>query len=129
MRSSSSTGADYFVATNGRDDWSGLRPEPTGDGKDGPLASLGMARQVIERIRADGRHGDLIVRIRGGRYYVAPDVVDGIAQDSTKTSDRTIYAPFANEEPIFSSGRDIPGWRRRQDWYLTLYMPPIYRPE
>jgi hypothetical protein len=56
---------------------------------------------------------------------VEPAVVTGIARDAAEPVDRVTYAPYADEEPVCSSGVDIPGWRQRQDWYLTLYLPPL----
>ena len=39
--------ADFYVATNGRGDWSGRVAEPTADLSDGPFATLTRARNAI----------------------------------------------------------------------------------
>ena len=41
--------ADFYVATNGRDDWSGRVAEPNADLTDGPFATLTAARMRCVR--------------------------------------------------------------------------------
>ena len=41
--------AEFYVATNGNDRWSGRFPEPNADRSDGPLASLAAARDAVRR--------------------------------------------------------------------------------
>ena len=120
--------ADFYVATNGNDRWSGTLAEPNAAATDGPFASLVQARDAIRSARANGRAGNVCVLIRGGRYYLEETVVSGIERDGAiQTTDTVTYAAYPGEEPIFSAGRHVPGWRRRQEWYLTLYLPPLQR--
>ncbi|MCE1198344.1 MAG: right-handed parallel beta-helix repeat-containing protein [Marinilabiliales bacterium] len=47
----SDTKADFYVATNGRDDWSGTLPEPNKLHTDGPFATLGKAREAVRTLK------------------------------------------------------------------------------
>lgn len=116
------TAADYYVAPDGNDEWSGTTPEPNAARSDGPFASVRRAHECAAARIAATAATDVLVRMRGGRYYVEPETVASIA-----ASRRIVFAPYGEEEAICSSGVDIPGWRRRQDWYLTLYLPPLYQ--
>jgi hypothetical protein len=113
--------ADFYVATNGSDSWSGTRPDPEPAAAEGPFASVGRARDAVAAARTAGRTGRIVVRLRGGRYYIEPSVVADIVND---TAAGVVYAAYGDEDPVCSSGVDIPGWGRRQHWYLTLYLPP-----
>ena len=44
--------ADFYVATDGKDVWSGTLPEPNHDGTDGPFATLARARDAVRQLRA-----------------------------------------------------------------------------
>jgi hypothetical protein len=68
--------ASYYVATNGNDAWSGQLPEPNAVGADGPLASLGRARDLIRATKsAGGLKQPITVFVRGGRYALAEPLV------------------------------------------------------
>ena len=44
-------GIDLYVSPAGDDAWSGRRPDPTRDGRDGPFATLEAARDALrERV-------------------------------------------------------------------------------
>ena len=59
--------ADFFVATNGNDAWSGTRAEPDKKGTDGPFATLVRARNAVRELReAQGGPKDPVtVMVRG----------------------------------------------------------------
>jgi hypothetical protein len=104
--------------------WSGTAPQANPKGTDGPFASISQARAAIAGLRASGQVGDISIVIRGGRYYLDDSVVQGIDEDEALERDRTEYRTYPGEEAIFSAGSHVRGWRHRQDWYLTLYLPP-----
>ncbi|ALG73970.1 hypothetical protein VY88_19585 [Azospirillum thiophilum] len=73
------TGPAFFVATNGKDSWSGKLAAPNADGTDGPFASLAKAQAAM---RADSSIDTTYVR--GGDYYLKNGLwLDG--QDSGVT--------------------------------------------
>jgi hypothetical protein len=112
--------ADFYVATQGNDEWSGRLAAPTDDESDGPFASLARARDAVRATRTAGRRGDARVLIRGGRYELAETVVFGIADGAGETTDTITYAAYPGEEPVFSGARRITGWRELEDWDLPL---------
>ena len=117
---SGSTEADFYVAPDGNDQWSGTLPDATGNAADGPFASLTRARDAVRTLRAHGRTGSIRVLIRGGRYDLADTVVFGIEDGAIGATDTVTYAAYPGEAPIFSSGIPITGWRPLDDWHLPL---------
>ena len=60
--------ADFYVAPDGDDSWSGTLPARTTDAADGPFATLQRARQAVRRqIAAEKR--DVTVLLRGGTCF------------------------------------------------------------
>jgi hypothetical protein len=112
--------ADFYVAADGRDDWSGQLHEANGDRTDGPFASLVRAREAVRAWRATGGRGGVNVQIRSGRYYLTETVVFGLEDGAREAADRAIYSAYPGEEPVFSSGVKISGWRELDDWDLPL---------
>ena len=53
---------------------------------------------------------DIVVWIRGGRYYLKDTVVFGL-QDSAEAGQTITYGAYPGEEPIFGSGVRIEGWQ------------------
>ena len=111
---------DLYVATNGRDDWSGTLPEPNAAGTDGPFASLARARDAVRQLKAEAA-GQLPmpvqVQIRGGTYYLEEPLVLG-PEDSGTWDCRVRYTAYPGEEPILSGGRKVVGWKTYEDKIL-----------
>ena len=61
--------ADFFVATNGNDAWSGRLAAPNAARTDGPFATLTRARDA-----ARGRRGGTVL-VRGGTYRLSEPFV------------------------------------------------------
>ena len=112
--------ADFYVATNGNDAWSGALPAPNADASDGPLASLGRARDAVRALVQQGRKG-VTVLIRGGTYRLSETVVFSLA-DAAPEGATIAYAAYPGERPVFSSGRPVTNWRRLEE-------PPAELPE
>lgn len=82
--------ADFYVALNGNDSWSGRLPEPNREGTDGPFATLKRAQEAVRILKKEiykekktsvepryigsyhkyGRGRDILVLIRGGYYLL-----------------------------------------------------------
>jgi len=103
--------ADFYVAPNGRDDWSGRVAEPMANFTDGPFATLTRARNAVRALKKLSGKKDFVVRIRGGTYLIRETLVFSL-EDSAPDGGTITYAAFRNEEPILSSGVPIRGWRR-----------------
>ncbi|MEO1529359.1 MAG: right-handed parallel beta-helix repeat-containing protein [Planctomycetota bacterium] len=102
--------ADFFVSTDGSDEWSGTLDSPNADLSDGPFATLRRARDAVrDRVADDAT--DIRVLVRGGTYQVSETIVFGI-QDSAPNSLTTTYAAYPGETPIFSGGQEIFNWQK-----------------
>ena len=77
--------ATFFVATDGSDSWSGTLATPNADRSDGPLATLGKARDAIRRIERKGRTTPLVVMVRGGKYFLDQTFVLDAEDSGTRT--------------------------------------------
>ncbi len=93
--------ADFYVATNGNDDWSGRLVSPNARETDGPFATLARARDAVRELKKGNVNKDIVVLIRDGRYYLNETVVFRL-KDSAVDGNRITYAAYPGEEPIFS---------------------------
>jgi len=103
----STMNADYYIATNGSDSWSGKLPEPNGDKTDGPLATIGRAQRAVRQTKGK----PITVLIRGGVYRLS-EPIRFRAEDSGTEEGPITYAAYPGEKPIFSGGRAIIGWKK-----------------
>jgi parallel beta-helix repeat protein len=115
-------GVTFYIAPDGNDLWSGTIPKPSGKLTDGPLASLGGARDKIRQFKA-GKPLSMAVRVvvRNGNYQMqSPLVLE--AQDSGTSSYPVCYQAEPGAHPVFSGGRMITGWNRGSDgiWWTDV---------
>ncbi len=113
-----------YVATNGRDSWSGTLAAPNAAATDGPFASLSRARDAVRQLAAGGRKQPVTVYLRGGLYPVTETVVFG-PQDSGTPECPVTYAAYQNEQPILAGGRRVTGWQRGADGVATVELPEV----
>ena len=102
--------ADFFVSPEGSDDWSGTLSDPDSEGSDGPFATLERARDAVRGLK-QRQSTDIVVLIREGMYRLDETVVFGL-KDSAEGDSTITYAAYPGETPVFSSGREIVGWKR-----------------
>jgi regulation of enolase protein 1 (concanavalin A-like superfamily) len=89
--------ADFYVAPNGNDQWSGTLKEPNSDHTDGPFSSINRARLAVRSLKAEvyvskgepvetrwigsphpfGKGKDILVYIREGYYTLEEALVFG----------------------------------------------------
>ncbi|MHC4281583.1 MAG: right-handed parallel beta-helix repeat-containing protein [Planctomycetota bacterium] len=111
--------ADFYIATNGDDSWSGRLATPNAARTDGPLASLGGARDAIRKMK---KTSDLTrpvtVLLRRGTYRTLKPVeflpIDSGSQDAPIT-----YAAYLGEKPVISGGLPIKGWEKGENGIWT----------
>ena len=97
-----------YVATDGNDAWSGALAARNAEGTDGPLATLGAARDAVQALKAAG---PVRVLVRGGAYHVTGPVVFG-PEDSGTAEAPTSYEAYDGERPVVHGGRIITGWQQ-----------------
>ncbi|MHB1845501.1 MAG: right-handed parallel beta-helix repeat-containing protein [Deltaproteobacteria bacterium] len=109
----SATSADFYVATDGQDSWSGTLAAPSSSGTNGPFATLGRAASAAAGLLASsgGRTTPIVVLVRGGRYALTAPIQLG-ASDSGSAAVPIVYAAYPNESPVFSGGVAVSGWRQ-----------------
>ncbi|WP_305766902.1 right-handed parallel beta-helix repeat-containing protein [Candidatus Epulonipiscium viviparus] len=107
------TYADFYVATNGNDSWSGKLAVPNEELTDGPFLTLEKARRAV-RIFKKGVYRDIYVLIRGGEYSINR-TINFVPNDSHYPGFRIVYAAYQDETPIFSSDAKIEGWTLATD--------------
>ena len=67
-----------YVSPNGNDAWSGTLEAASQDGSDGPLATLGGARDAVRALKQGGAlPAPVKVLLRGGTYPLREAVVFG----------------------------------------------------
>ena len=101
----------FYVATAGRNTWSGLIAAPNSSRTDGPLASLEDARGRIREFRERGCAGTMHVIIRAGLYRLKEPFMLSPA-DSGSPTHPVIYEAYPGEQPIVSGGTPITSWMK-----------------
>jgi len=102
--------SDFYVSPSGSDNWSGTLAVPNAQGSDGPFATLERARDAVRDLKKK-KSTDILVLVREGTYQFEKTVVFGL--DDSGVGDSTItYAAYPGETPVFSSGREIKGWKK-----------------
>jgi hypothetical protein len=117
--------ADFFVAPNGDDAWSGKLAKPNRAGTDGPFATITRARDAVRQARAaGGEPRPYRVLVRGGVYRLTEPIVFG-PQDSGQEGAPVLYAAYPGEKPVFSGGRPITGWKKGKGAVWTAEIPEV----
>ncbi len=110
--------ATLYVAPNGDDAWSGQIARPNAAKTDGPLASLGGARDAARKLRAGtSADGPVRVIVAAGEYALGEPLVLGPADSGA------VYEAERGANPVFSGGRRISGWRRGADGVWQVRIP------
>jgi len=110
--------ADFYVATNGNDSWSGTLDTPASDNSDGPFATLDRARKAVQGMPG-GKHS---VMVRGGYYFLSAPLVFS-SSDSGSASTPIVYEAYPCETPVISGGAKITGWTKGSGAAWTAKLP------
>ncbi|TWU46921.1 right-handed parallel beta-helix repeat-containing protein [Rubripirellula reticaptiva] len=101
--------ADFYVSPQGSDAWAGTLPDPDQSGGNGPFATLQRARDAVRELGTPSK--SVLVHVRGGTYRLSETVVFGL-EDSPQGDSTITYAAYPGETPVFSSGKEIAGWKK-----------------
>ena len=116
--------ADFYVATDGSDAWSGTLAEPNAEETDGPFATLQRARDAVRELKRE-KKGPITILVRGGTYYLQETLVFGPQDSGTKDQPIT-YAAYPGEIPVISGGRRIVGeWKPYRDGIMMCELPEV----
>jgi hypothetical protein len=118
-----STVADFYVATDGNDKWSGTLAAPNSNSTDGPFATISRAQTAVQGILKNpkGRTTPIQVMVRAGTYYVTQPLLFTTA-DSGTSSLQVVWENYPNETPAISGGLKITNWTHGSgdEWQATL---------
>lgn len=104
------TEANFYVSPAGSDQWSGTLDTPNAAANDGPFATLARARDAVRDLN-QGDPKDIVVLVREGTYPLKQTVIFGM-KDSGVGESTVTYAAYPGETPVFSSGKEIGGWKK-----------------
>ena len=97
-----------YVSTEGNDAWSGSLPAATPDRSDGPLQSLGAAR---DRLRKQPTPAGARVIVRGGTYSLSEPLRFDPADSGAEGAPRS-YEAYPGEKVVLAGTKRINGpWR------------------
>ncbi|WP_165224365.1 right-handed parallel beta-helix repeat-containing protein [Aquisphaera insulae] len=117
--------AIVYVSTDGNNAWTGRRPTPSPDGRDGPVASPRRALELARELRKAGLAGEGIrIEIRSGTYFLS-DPLTLLPEDSGTQEKPITWAAYRGESPVLSGGTVLSGWTRtkingRDAWTVRL---------
>ncbi len=124
------SGADFYVAPDGRDDWSGRLAVPNATRTDGPLATPHGATRAVRRSRHSGSQArqPVTVQFRGGVYRLERVWRFSPADSGTRDAP-IIYEAYPGETPVFSGGRQVKGWQRQGDGVWAADVASVLPPD
>lgn len=112
--------ANFFVATDGNDSWSGTLAAPNSTNSDGPFLTIGKAQTAVQGLSKSGLT-QVVVMIRQGTYSVPQGLSFGAA-DSGTSSVPILWENYPTETPVVSGGVAVTGWSQGSGgvWSTTL---------
>lgn len=119
--------ADFFVAPDGDDAWSGKLPVPSADRSNGPFATLQRAQQAVRDKIRQGLTGDVTVLIRAGMYFL-PQGLTFTPEDSGTDERRISWAAYPGEHPVLIGGVRLTDWQPWRDGIWQARLPDSARP-
>jgi hypothetical protein len=113
--------ANFFVALDGSDAWSGTLATPTGS--DGPFATIAAAQLAVRGYVAAHPGEPVTVLVRDGTYYLT-DALTFTAADSGTQAAPITWAAYPGEAPVVSGGVPITGWTDAGNGRWTTAIDP-----
>lgn len=118
-----------YVSRDGRDTWSGSRPEPLPDLRDGPVATVGRARELVRELVACGLSAPVTMYLRQGCYFLDETLELDASMSGTSLCPVTISS-YPGETATLSGGWEINGWQRGAGNLWSAKIPdgvPVFR--
>ena len=120
-RSAMSEPARFYVAPDGKDEWTGQLKQPDSAKTDGPFATIHRAQQAVRNLSEEQKRKPITVFISGTHYLEKPVVFT--PEDSGTTECPVIYTAYGGETPILSGGRRLVNWKQGTDKIWTSSLP------
>lgn len=113
-----SAGLTVYVSPQGDDGWSGRIEQPNAQRTDGPVATLGRARDVVRQMKSTaGGRGTMTVLVADGQYRMAEPLV------LTPEDSGVTYQAASGAHPVFSGGRPIGGFKPGENGLWVAQVP------
>jgi hypothetical protein len=101
--------ANFFVAVDGNDSWSGTLPAPNSQHTDGPFASIARAQIAVQNLLRNNPTQPIIVMIRQGTYSLPlsptnPGTLNFTSSDSGTSQVPVTWENYPGETPTVSGG-------------------------
>ena len=126
------TEGDFYISPKGKDTWSGKLAGPNAGNTDGPFATIGKAQEAVRNLRKSdpNRKTPILVLIRAGVYGLS-EPLSFTPEDAGTVDSSSIYAAYADENPTFSGGVVVGGWKKDANgrWVLKLSDAPGFDPK
>lgn len=122
--------ADFYVAANGNDTWTGKLAAPNPDKTDGPFRTLECARDHVRKLKVAGfvTKTGVTVMVRGGIYTLGQTFTLD-AHDSGSLDAPMLYRAYPGEKVILSGGPTIQPdvFKRVTDANVLVRLAPTTR--
>ena len=123
-----STTADFYIATDGNDTWSGTLAAPNSSNSDGPFATISRAQQAVQGLQqsSQSRANPIVVMLRAGTYFVSQPISFTSANSGTPVP--VIWSNYGSETSILSGGLRLTSWTNTapNTWETTLPISAQY---
>ena len=115
--------ADYYVAPNGNDNWSGTIAAPNAERTDGPFANLERAQKAVRARKRSGAWPDngVVVEVLAGTYEL-PRTLFLTREDSGQDGAPTVYRARAGADVRLLGGRRVEGFVPHEGAVLRAYL-------
>ena len=121
--------ANYYVASNGNDAWSGTFAAPNATNTDGPFATLEAAQNAIRKLKSTYAvpKGGVTVWLRGGTYYRTA-TFSLTSADSGASSTPITYRAYGTETVRITGGKAVTGFTPVTDPNVLGRLPAAAQP-
>ena len=114
--------ADFFVAIDGDDSWSGTLATHNDRQTDGPFASIARAQIAVRKLIQSHPKRPIVVMIRGGAYYLPlsptnPGTLTFTSSDSGTSQMPIIWENYPGEFPDVSGGEAVTKGREQINFH------------
>ena len=114
--------ADFFVALEGNDSWSGTLPSRNSQHTDGPFASIARAQIAVQQLLQNRPQRPITVMLRGGVYYLplsptSPGTLNFTQLDSGTSTTPVIWENYPGETPTVSGAESIRKGRQQINFF------------
>jgi parallel beta-helix repeat protein len=103
--------ADWYVAPDGDDRFTGRVPAPNAARDDGPFVTLERARSAVRAARTAGDSASQTVHVREGVYRVR-EAFKLEPADSGTVATPVVWRAYQGEKPVISGAFPLVGWSR-----------------